>query len=67
MFSDSLSSTELYGALGGCLILVESSSEWVLAPKFDDDLQVGSVFEILGTEWRVIWESHEGFGVSRAN
>jgi len=67
MIGESLSSTELLGALGGRLILVESSTEWVLAPKFDPSLQVGSAFEILGTLWHVTWESDEGFGLTSAN
>ena len=49
------------------LILVESTSEWVLTPKFDPRLEVGSVFEYLGSLWMVTWESRAGFGADQAH
>ena len=54
-------------AASGPLILVESASEWVLTKKFDPRLEVGSVFEYLGSLWTVTWESHDGFGEAPAH
>ena len=44
------------------LVLLESAREWILSPKFDPRLSVGTVFEHLGIVWTVTWDSADGFG-----
>jgi len=53
--------------IGRGIILMESESEWLLLPKFDPRLQVGTSFEHLGLRWVVTWESTEGFGDGTRN
>ena len=49
------------------LILVEAEGEWVLTPRFDPRLQVGSQFRLLGLVWTVTWDSETGFGLDTIN
>jgi hypothetical protein len=43
------------------LILVESPTHWVVIPRNDPRLEVGSTFEHGGELWTVTWDSDHGF------
>jgi hypothetical protein len=66
MIGSEHTSRDKAGQSGEGLVLLESAKEWILTPKFDPRLRVGTKFEHLGIVWTVTWDSGEGFGTAEA-
>jgi hypothetical protein len=47
---------------GQPLILIETDSHWVLAPKLEPDLEPGTLLIYNDQLWSITWTSDTGFG-----